>query len=106
MTELADLTATEMLAAFGRKELSPVAVTEAVLARIASWEPRLNATHALDPDGALAAARASEERWRRGAPAGVPVPDDRRTSTAPAACPDGRATLRCRAAREICAHRN
>ncbi|HEY0523040.1 MAG TPA: amidase, partial [Stellaceae bacterium] len=66
-----------LVAAYRRKDLSPVAVTEAVLARIAAWEPKLCATYALDADGALAAARASEERWRRGAPAGpldgVPV---------------------------------
>jgi aspartyl-tRNA(Asn)/glutamyl-tRNA(Gln) amidotransferase subunit A len=71
MSELPDLTATALVAAYARKELSPVAVTEAVLARIAALEPRLNATYALDPEAALRAARASEERWRRGAPLGA-----------------------------------
>jgi aspartyl-tRNA(Asn)/glutamyl-tRNA(Gln) amidotransferase subunit A len=71
MTDLADLSAVDLLAAYERKELSPVAVTEAVLARIEAWEPTLMATYALDPEGAMAMARASEERWRRGAPAGA-----------------------------------
>jgi aspartyl-tRNA(Asn)/glutamyl-tRNA(Gln) amidotransferase subunit A len=77
MTDLADHSAVDLVAAYRRKDLSPVAVAEAVLARIAAWEPKLCATYALDADGALAAARTSEERWRRGAPAGpvdgVPV---------------------------------
>jgi aspartyl-tRNA(Asn)/glutamyl-tRNA(Gln) amidotransferase subunit A len=71
MSELPDLSATALVAAYARKELSPVAVTEAVLARIAALEPRLNATYALDPEGALRAARAAEARWHRGAPLGA-----------------------------------
>ena len=53
------------------RELSPVEVTRAVLERIAAWEPHLHATYALDADAALAAARASEARWQRGAPLGA-----------------------------------
>jgi aspartyl-tRNA(Asn)/glutamyl-tRNA(Gln) amidotransferase subunit A len=71
MTNLADLTAVELLQAYRRKSASPVAVVEAVLARIAACEPQLHATYALDPEGARAAARQSEERWRRGEPAGA-----------------------------------
>jgi aspartyl-tRNA(Asn)/glutamyl-tRNA(Gln) amidotransferase subunit A len=70
MTELYDLTALEMLEGYRRRTLSPVEVTEAVLARIADWEPKLKATYALDPAGAKAAAKAAEERWRKSAPAG------------------------------------
>ena len=48
-----------------------------MLARIERWEPHLHATYALDADAALAQARDSEARWRRGEPLsaldGVPV---------------------------------
>ncbi len=66
MTDLADLSAAEMLAAYADGSLSPVAVTQAVIARIEAWEPRLNALYANDPEGALAQAAASEARWRKG----------------------------------------
>lgn len=66
MSELPDLTAVELSRLYGDGSLSPVEVTTAVLARIEAWEPDLAATWALDANGALAAARASEERWRRG----------------------------------------
>jgi aspartyl-tRNA(Asn)/glutamyl-tRNA(Gln) amidotransferase subunit A len=75
-TALHDLSATELLAAYQGGSLSPVEVTRAVIAHIERWEPHLQATYAFDPDGALAMARASEARWRRGeahALDGVPV---------------------------------
>jgi aspartyl-tRNA(Asn)/glutamyl-tRNA(Gln) amidotransferase subunit A len=71
MTELPDLSAVELLRAYKAKSLSPVEVTQAVLARIAAWEPTLSATWALDPDGALATARRAEARWARGEPRGA-----------------------------------
>lgn len=74
---LADLGAVELVARYRAGSLSPVDVTEAVLARIAACEPVLHAMWALDPDAARRAASASAERWARGAPAGrldgVPV---------------------------------
>ncbi len=70
MTHLADLTATALLAGFRARTLSPVDVTRAVLARIEAYEPHLKATYALDADGALLAAAASEARYRKGEPAG------------------------------------
>ena len=70
MTALHDLGATELVALYGRRELSPVEATRAVLARIAAWEPQLRATYALDPESALAAARAAEARWLKGEPLG------------------------------------
>jgi len=70
MTALHDLSATHLVALYRKRELSPVEVTEAVLARIAAWEPHLKATYALDPQAARAAARASELRWAKGAPLG------------------------------------
>jgi aspartyl-tRNA(Asn)/glutamyl-tRNA(Gln) amidotransferase subunit A len=66
MTALHELAATELLALYRRRELSPVEATRAVLERIAAWEPHLHATYALDADAALAQARASEARWLKG----------------------------------------
>ncbi len=70
MTALHDLAATELVALYRRRELSPVEATQAVLCRIAAWEPQLCATYALDAEGALAAARDSEARWLKGEPLG------------------------------------
>jgi len=71
MGALHDLSAIELLARYRDGSLSPVDATRAVLERIAAWEARLCATYALDPDGALAQARASEARWRSGQPQGA-----------------------------------
>ncbi len=71
MAALHDLSAVELLAGYRSGALSPLEVTRAVLAHIERWEPRLCATYALDPDGALAMARASEQRWRDGQPLGA-----------------------------------
>jgi len=66
MAELHELSAGELLDAYGRGEASPVDAVRAVLAHVERWEPVLHATWALDPEAALAAARDSETRWRRG----------------------------------------
>ena len=71
MKALHELAATEQVALYRQRELSPVEVTQAVLDRIAAWEPQLCATYALDPEGALAAARASQARWLKGEPLGA-----------------------------------
>lgn len=63
-----ELSAVELLQAYRNKTLSPVEVTRSVLDHIARWEPQLKATYALDADGALAQARASEARWMKGEP--------------------------------------
>ena len=73
MTALHDLHATELLARYRERSLSPVEVTRAVLDRIAAWEPLLHATYALDGEAALAAARVSEARWLRHVSAGENV---------------------------------
>jgi len=70
MTELSDLSAVELLAAYRSKQLTPVEVTRAVLAHIHAWEPQLRATYALDGDDALTQAEASQARWLKGAPVG------------------------------------
>ena len=57
-------------AAYRAGQVTPTEVLEAVLARMADVEPVLNAFACVDAVGARAAAAASTERWRRGAPAG------------------------------------
>src|SRR5712691_5225732 len=75
--DLFDLTALELSHAYHAKELSPVEVTGAVLARIETCEPKLNAMYIIDAEGALAHAAASETRWRESRPLslldGVPI---------------------------------
>ncbi len=70
-TDLALLGASELIRLYQRKSASPVEVTEAVLARIARDDPRINAFRFVDAGQALADARASEARWQRGAPEGL-----------------------------------
>jgi len=74
---LADLSAVELGERFARRELSPEEVTQAVLARIEAYEPRLNAMYRVSRESALAAARDSTQRWRAGVPRsaadGIPV---------------------------------
>ncbi|MDQ6629681.1 MAG: amidase family protein, partial [Pseudomonadota bacterium] len=76
-TDLADCTATGLLALFRSGAASPVDATRAVLARIERLDPTLNAFCHLAPEAALQAARQSEARWQRAAPCGgldgVPV---------------------------------
>lgn len=77
MSDLADLSATELLAGYRRREFSPVEATSAVLARAEALNPKLNAFTLIDRDSAMASARQSEARWTAGSPAGrldgVPV---------------------------------
>ncbi|MFI7338377.1 amidase [Streptomyces sp. NPDC050085] len=70
-TELTGLTAQELLDGYRKGEFSPVDAVRAVFARIEETEPALNAFVRLDAAGALAAAEASTERWRRGEPQGL-----------------------------------
>ncbi|WP_291519470.1 amidase family protein, partial [Acidovorax sp.] len=71
MTALHDLPAHALLAAYRQRTLSPVEVTQAVLAHMERWEPHIRATYLLRPEAALAQARASEARWLRGEPQGL-----------------------------------
>jgi aspartyl-tRNA(Asn)/glutamyl-tRNA(Gln) amidotransferase subunit A len=66
VTSLHELGAGELLALYRSHQASPVEVTEAVIAHIQAWEPHLRATYAFDPEGALAMARQSEQRWLKG----------------------------------------
>ncbi|VVP79819.1 amidase [Pseudomonas fluorescens] len=70
-SEIAEMSGVELLAQYRDKRLSPVEVTEDVLARIERFNPQVNAYCHVDPQGALDAARASEQRWFKGQPCGA-----------------------------------
>ncbi|HEX4981007.1 MAG TPA: amidase [Ilumatobacteraceae bacterium] len=69
-TDLTQCTATELLELYRRGEASPVEATRAVLERIDTFDPRLNAFCLVANDDAMVSAIASEARWRRGEPMG------------------------------------
>ncbi|MDZ7592614.1 MAG: amidase [Rubrivivax sp.] len=71
MTALHELTATELLAAFRERRLSPLEVAHAVVEQVERWEPHIHATWGFDAEAVLAQARASEARWQRGEPRGA-----------------------------------
>ncbi|MBT3161866.1 amidase [Streptomyces sp. Vc74B-19] len=66
MSELTDLTATQLLDGYRKSEFGPVEVTRAALRRAEEIQPQVNAFVRLLADDALERAAASEERWRRG----------------------------------------
>jgi aspartyl-tRNA(Asn)/glutamyl-tRNA(Gln) amidotransferase subunit A len=68
---LHELSAPALIAAYRRRELSPVEVTRAMLGHIERWEHHLQALYLHRPEAALQQARASETRWLRGAPVGA-----------------------------------
>ncbi|MDI4634459.1 amidase [Pelomonas sp. V22] len=91
-----DLSATELLARYRDGSLSPVEVVRATIAHIERWEPRLHAFYRFEPEAALASARESEARWRRGealALDGVPLTLKENIATAGCALPLGTAAL-------------
>ena len=77
MTALHALSAAELGALYRRGELSPLEVARDVIAHVERCEPKLQATYAFDPEGALVMARAAEARFAAGRPLsaldGVPV---------------------------------
>ncbi|HET6469423.1 MAG TPA: amidase [Geminicoccaceae bacterium] len=66
-----ELDATDLVRLYRRRELSPVAVTEACLERIEALATDYGAFCLIDAEGARAAATASEARWRKGEPQGL-----------------------------------
>ena len=70
-SELCMMPATELVRNYRSKKISPVEATRAALGRIAEGNGVLNAFILTCEDEALAQARASERRWRRGQPLGV-----------------------------------
>ncbi len=77
VTEPALLSLTEVAQAIARKRVSSREVTQSCLARIAQWQPRLNAFMAIEAEQALAAANAADaslaKGHNRGALHGVPL---------------------------------
>ena len=80
MTDSSDLTqlsAARLSKLYSRGKVSPVETMKAVLGRTTKINPRINAFARVDAKESLAAARASEKRWKRGKPLspldGVPV---------------------------------
>jgi aspartyl-tRNA(Asn)/glutamyl-tRNA(Gln) amidotransferase subunit A len=67
----ADLTATELVAAYSAGELSPLEATQDVLERIDELNGQVRAFCLVDAERALSAAKASEQRWHRGQPQGL-----------------------------------
>ncbi|WP_102225671.1 amidase family protein [Acidimangrovimonas sediminis] len=65
------LSARQLLDGYATGDFSPVDVAQACLDRIEATQERLNAFCLLDHARTLDAARASEERWRSGAPQGA-----------------------------------
>ncbi len=68
--QLFRMSATALLEAYKSGALSPLEAMRSVLDRVARFEPHISATYLLSPERALAEAKASEERWRRGQPIG------------------------------------
>ena len=77
MSDLVQLSATEMVDGVRRGNISPVDLVEAHLERIEALNPRLNAFTYIDHEGARSAAQLSAQRLARGEPArpleGVPI---------------------------------
>ncbi len=67
-SEIAFTAALDLVELYRSKALSPVEATQVLLARLDALQSALNAFCVIDRDGALAAARASEQRWRAGQP--------------------------------------
>ena len=71
MTQIGELTSTELLRHFRNKTLSPVEVARDVLARIETQDAKVNAFCLRYEEETLAQARASEARWQARAPVGL-----------------------------------
>ncbi|MFJ4291354.1 amidase [Cupriavidus sp. NPDC089707] len=71
MDDLWKLPAHKLANGYAAGRFTPQQALEACLARTAQCNPVLNAVIALDVEGAMAAARESTARWRRGAPLGA-----------------------------------
>jgi aspartyl-tRNA(Asn)/glutamyl-tRNA(Gln) amidotransferase subunit A len=70
-TELTRLSATQLIAAYRRRDVSPLEVTQSVLDGIEAFNPIVNAFCVVDAERAMQTARESEVRWQRGVPAGL-----------------------------------
>lgn len=68
MSELAFLSAAELAQRYRSRQLSPVELVQATLARIDDLNPLLNAFRVVDHEAAMAAAKDSEKRWLKSQP--------------------------------------
>ena len=104
MTDLMDLTATELLGLYADRALSPVEYMAALVAHVGRWEPHIGALYAADWDAAAREAALSEVRWSRGEPRGpldgIPVTLKELIATAGVPTPRGTAATRLVPARE------
>jgi Asp-tRNA(Asn)/Glu-tRNA(Gln) amidotransferase A subunit family amidase len=71
LDQLVDLSAVELRRLIGRKEVSPVELLDASLARIEAVNPAINAMVALDRERAAATARQAEQAPLHGLPLGI-----------------------------------
>jgi aspartyl-tRNA(Asn)/glutamyl-tRNA(Gln) amidotransferase subunit A len=69
--DIAFLPASELVALYRTRKLSPVEVIDETLRRLERYEAAVNAFVLYDPQTALAMARASEARWAKGEPRGL-----------------------------------
>jgi aspartyl-tRNA(Asn)/glutamyl-tRNA(Gln) amidotransferase subunit A len=65
------MTSAELIARYRAGDVSPLEVARAMLRRMEITQPTVNAFVHIDPDATLAHARASEDRWHHGEPAGL-----------------------------------
>ncbi len=68
MSELYYLSATEALALFKTKKLSPVELMESIIERVEAVEPQINALCMTRFDEALKQAKEAEKRYSNGTP--------------------------------------
>lgn len=66
--ELIRKSAADLAVGYEKGDFTPVEVTAAVFDRIEAVDGKLNAFRLLDREGAMAAAKASADRWQKGAP--------------------------------------
>jgi aspartyl-tRNA(Asn)/glutamyl-tRNA(Gln) amidotransferase subunit A len=71
VSEVAFLSANELLGLYRSGKLSPVEATEAALSQIGRHDARVNAFCLVDGERAISQARKSEERYGRGGPLGL-----------------------------------
>lgn len=70
MSDLARMSAVDLVTAYAAGEVSPVEATRAALDAIAAYEKQVNAFVLVDEEGALDSAKRSEGRWKSGRPLG------------------------------------
>src|SRR6202030_4869613 len=69
--DIALASATQLLALYRAKTLSPIEVMTETLRRLERYEGAVNAFVLYDPDSAMVEARRSEARWQKGEPQGL-----------------------------------